>query len=244
MSKREFDNAVARVGGLSNPSKMPTLSYSTPAERCGLGSLLRKVEGSTCFDCYARKGCYSFRSTVDAMARRYEVIQGALESPIARAETIEAFCTLLADRLRRTEKTIARTGKPSADDGRYFRWHDSGDLISTDHLHMICTIAENSPRVTFWLPTRETGIVHAYLDAGGVIPPNLIVRLSVPMIDRIPEGKLLSAMKRAENVVASGVHTGELSHGESCSAYTREGNCADCRRCWETDAEFISYPKH
>ena len=52
--------AWSEVGGLSKPSKMPSHGYSLPAIRCGVGSKLREVEDSTCYDCYAMKGRYIF----------------------------------------------------------------------------------------------------------------------------------------------------------------------------------------
>ena len=53
--------AWALVGGLSKPSKMPGWSIGIPAKECKTGSKLRKVKGSTCYDCYALKGCYVFK---------------------------------------------------------------------------------------------------------------------------------------------------------------------------------------
>ena len=41
------------VGGLSNPSKMPCMSYGLPAQACNVGGTLRDIEGSTCQNCYA-----------------------------------------------------------------------------------------------------------------------------------------------------------------------------------------------
>ena len=38
--------ALAEVGGLGKPSKMPTFSYNLPAEECNVGSKLRLVKGS------------------------------------------------------------------------------------------------------------------------------------------------------------------------------------------------------
>ena len=43
------------VGRLSKPSKMPGWSIGLPAKECKTGSKLRKVEGSTCYDCYRAK---------------------------------------------------------------------------------------------------------------------------------------------------------------------------------------------
>jgi hypothetical protein len=44
----------------------------------------------------------------------------------------------------------------------YFRWHDSGDLQSLQHLLDIVRIAEQLPNVSFWLPTKEKGLVYKY----------------------------------------------------------------------------------
>lgn len=71
----------ARIGGFSYPSKMPCASWSTPNSKCGVGSKLRKQEGTIYNICYASNGTYNFRSTVDAMARRYSILSAALKNP-------------------------------------------------------------------------------------------------------------------------------------------------------------------
>ena len=63
---------------------------------------------------------------------------------------------------------------------RYFRWHDSGDLQSLDHLRKIIQVCKNLPRIKFWLPTREYQTVEAYRQLGGRIPSNLCIRLFRP----------------------------------------------------------------
>jgi len=245
MSKKiEREKRVSAIGGFSNPSKMPTLSYSTPAYNCILGSILRNVENSTCSGCYALKGCYVFPSTRDAMERRFSKIKEVLESAIARAEFLENFSWLLTDRFERTCKAIAKNGKPGADDGRYFRWHDSGDLQSTDHFRLLCEVAESAPMVTFWLPTRETGMIQKYLNEDGIIPSNLTVRLSIPLMDRGPQGMIQTLMDSEGTVTASGVHNLESAIGETCPAYQNDGACGDCRACWDPSVELVTYPKH
>ena len=149
------------VGGLSEPSKMPCYGYSIPAQACKVGSLLRKVKGSTCGSCYALKGNYMFPVVRKALERRLAAIE--------RPEWVEAMTTLI-DR-----KTRA--------DNSYFRWHDAGDLQNAEHLAKIVQIAENLPHIRFWLPTRETAIVAEYLE-NACFPINLTVRLSAPMVGR------------------------------------------------------------
>ena len=53
--------ALKLVGGLSKPSKMPGWAYGIPAAECKTGKKLQNVEGSTCYGCYALKGCYVFK---------------------------------------------------------------------------------------------------------------------------------------------------------------------------------------
>lgn len=143
------------VGGLSNPSKMPGLSYSLPAWRCKVGGSLRSVKGSVCSGCYAMKGCYVFPVVKEALERRF----AAIRAPYWTA----AFIALL-----RSKRNM-----------RFFRWHDSGDLQSTAHLQNIVTIAENVPSVRFWMPTREYRILDTF---EGTIPSNLIIRVSAHMV--------------------------------------------------------------
>ncbi len=54
--------ALPIVGGLSNPSKMPCKGTSTPPKYCNVGSKLRKVKGSVCYDFYACYGLYTFKN--------------------------------------------------------------------------------------------------------------------------------------------------------------------------------------
>ena len=70
--------AWALVGGLSKPSKMPGWSIGIPAKECKTGSKLRQVKGSTCYNCYALKGCYVFKVVQDAQYKRLEAIKSPL----------------------------------------------------------------------------------------------------------------------------------------------------------------------
>jgi hypothetical protein len=153
----------ALVGGLSEPSKMPGYGYSIPAQACKVGSLLRKVKGSTCGKCYALKGRYVFPNVRKALERRLETISNPL------------WTAAMTELISRKAKKVP-----------YFRWHDAGDLQSVEHLSKIVQIAKNLPGISFWLPTRETAIVKEFL-AGNEFPANLTVRISAPMIGRPSE---------------------------------------------------------
>jgi hypothetical protein len=62
----------------------------------------------------------------------------------------------------------------------YFRWHDAGDIQSIKHLKNIVDVANKTPAITHWIPTREHKIVNDFVKAGNTIPDNLIVRISAP----------------------------------------------------------------
>jgi hypothetical protein len=64
------NEALKLVGGLSKPSKMPGWAYGIPAKECKTGKKLQNIEGSTCYNCYALKGCYVFKVVQDAQYRR------------------------------------------------------------------------------------------------------------------------------------------------------------------------------
>ena len=151
--------AWALVGGLSKPSKMPGWSIGIPAKECKTGSKLRQVKGSTCYDCYALKGCYVFKVVQDAQYKRLE----AIKSPLWVAAM-----------------TILINSKKS----KWFRWHDSGDVQDLNHLNKIYDVCRLTPGIKHWMPTREAWI----MDHVSRAPDNLIIRFSVPMIDQEPAG--------------------------------------------------------
>ena len=146
--------ALTIVGGLSKPSKMPGWSIGLPAKECKTGSKLQKVKGSTCYDCYALKGCYVFKVVQDAQYRRLEAINNPL--------WVGAMAHLI-----------------NSKKSKYFRWHDSGDIQDEAHLIKIFAVAKLTPTVQHWMPTREAW-VKAFLPE---CPENLIIRFSAPMVD-------------------------------------------------------------
>ena len=147
--------ALKIVGGLSKPSKMPGWAYGLPAKECKTGSKLRHVEGSTCYDCYALKGCYVFKVVQDAQYRRLE----ATKSP----SWVDAMVHLINSKKE-----------------KFFRWHDSGDVQDLAHLMKIYEVCELTPGVRHWMPTREAWIKDYLEDR----PANLVIRFSMPMVNQ------------------------------------------------------------
>ena len=203
--------ASAITSGLSNPSKMPGHGYSLPAKECKMGSILAKIPGTTCHNCYALKGRYVFPNVQNALYRRLD----SLKDP----RWVEAMVTQI---------------KSSKD--KYFRWHDSGDLQSVEHLELIAEVCWQTPKVKHWLPTREYVIVQEFMRSFQV-PPNLVIRLSAHKIDSAPPS--------GYGLPTSTVHTkGSPIHGKECRAYTRENSCGSCRACWDPKVANVSYHKH
>ena len=208
---------AALVGGLSEPSKMPGFAYGIPAQACKLGAILRKKKGSVCFSCYAFKGCYVFRVVKEAQARRLKIL---LSDMFAWKR---AMVSLLEKKYRR------KTG-----DERVFRFHDSGDIQSVEHLSAIVEIANLLPSIKFWLPTRERKMVTEWLSSGKSFPANLVVRISAAMVGQetgpLPEGTLGSTV---------GANT-----GHACPARNQGNACGDCRACWNPKVKSVDYPLH
>jgi Gene product 88 len=203
--------ALAICGSLSNPGKMPCHGYALPAKKCRLGSFLQQLPKAICHYCYALRGRYVFQKVQAAMERRIE----SLTDP----RWADAITTL-----------IQRSGD------RYFRWHDSGDLQSIEHLEKIIQVCKNLPRVKFWLPTREYQAVEAYRRSGGRIPSNLCIRLSAHLID----GKLPLAYGLPVSAVST-QNAGIRSSFHSCPAPKQNNQCGKCRACWDRSVKIVTY---
>ena len=111
------------TGSLSTPSKMPCFSYNTPAKACKTGSILAKQEGTVCSNCYALKGRYLFDNVQKSLNNRLDKLKKS------------AWKQAMIELIQRREKSGV------------FRWHDSGDLQSSDHLRILFDIAEALPNI-------------------------------------------------------------------------------------------------
>jgi len=192
------------TGGLSAPGKMPEGSYNLPAAACLTGAKLAKIPGTPCWGCYAFKGRYNFPNVKDALARRLE----SLTDP----QWIEAMTVLIK-------------GK------NHFRWHDSGDLQSAQHLINIFEVCKLTPDTMHWLPTQERKFLPLNTDS---IPNNLIIRLSNSKNDTKPG--------RAWDHWSTVVTTSRAGH--VCPAPDQGNICGSCRACWNKNVKEIQYRIH
>lgn len=204
------------AGSVTKTSKMPSDSYSLPAQECITGSKLVNVKGSVCEGCYALKGNY-VRYANKIQPAQYKRLE-SITSPL----WVEAMIKLIGH-------------KP------FFRWHDSGDLQSVDHLAKIATIARHLNHTTFWLPTREYDIVKDYLKTESV-PVNLVIRLSAMMIDA--PAKLPKSLQGQANILTSTVHAKKELDGFKCLAPSQNNKCGTCRACWDNTVTNVSYHAH
>jgi hypothetical protein len=196
-TKRE---ASAITGGATQTSKMPCKSYSLPTAACQTGWQMAQVEGSICSKCYAQKGFYSLYAATVEPAQHARLV--ALDDPL----WVDAMATLIG-----------------AD--KYFRWHDSGDIQSLEHLQKIADVCDQTP----------------FLATGRKLPGNLVIRLSAMYPDTpviIPK-----SLRGVAGIAASNVHSKSAPIGSECEANKRGGKCGDCRKCWDRAAT-VSYRLH
>jgi len=193
------------TGGLSRPSKMPGYSYNIPAWHCITGSKLVNVKGSVCEGCYALKNRYIMPIQAAAMERRFK----SLTDP----RWVQAMTVLVAHYSKKVP---------------YFRWHDSGDLQSVQHLKNIFEVCNATKQVEHWMPTREAKFLPLNFDS---IPKNLIIRLSGHKINKPAAG----FWPWTSTVVTA---------GKSCPASEQGNQCLDCRACWDRGTANIAYGLH
>ena len=189
------------TGGLSAPGKMPEGSYNLPASACQTGAKLREIPDTPCYKCYAFKGNYV----------RYPAVQKALQrrlKSLMDPRWVEAMTVLVKGQ-------------------KHFRWHDSGDIQSVDHLKKIFEVCNNTPGTMHWLPTQE----RKYLPLGSY-PKNLVIRLSNAKNNTKPG----NAWTHWSTVVDKGFH--------SCPAQSQGNKCGTCRACWSREVKHVTYPKH
>lgn len=208
--------AVSITGGLSQTTKMPCASYNLPASCCTRGQVLAKLTGTVCSGCYATKGRYTFHNVKIAQAKRH--------AAISHPKWVEAMICLI----RNTNK-------------KYFRWHDSGDIQSEDHLNNICEIAKALPKVKFWLPTKEGQLVTQYTNKTD-LPDNLLVRVSADHLNKEAPAK----WKYTSIVYTKEVNPHDISSDlQLCKAYEHVDHaCGTCRKCWSKEVKTIAYPHH
>jgi hypothetical protein len=182
----------------------PVLHYG-----CNVGGKLEGIEGSVCYKCYATRNFYMYSNVQKAQVRRLV----GLYDP----RWVEAITFLIA-----------------FENEKYFRWHDSGDLLGQWHLEKVIEVAKRLPYVKFWLPTKEYKLVRENLIP---VPNNLIIRVSHANID--DDGHLKGRYSHTSSVTRS-----KALYGYKCPAHRQDNKCGMCRVCWDSKVQNVVYRYH
>jgi hypothetical protein len=214
-----YHKAIKVVGSLSKPSKIPTYGYALPISTCNNGSKLYLEENTSCNCCYGFNGWYSQSWVKIAMEKR--------SIAIFHQDWVDAMVYLI-----------------KYHEMKEFRWHDTGDIVSEEHLSNIINVCFRTKDTTHWLPTQENEVVETYWNNHGKVPliksiPNLKIRLSAKHINELPDLKFAEKV----GVLTSMVSDGTKNISFNCIASFQNNKCKDCRKCW-TDEPMIVYRKH
>lgn len=209
-------------GTLTKTSKMPGASLNLPASKCITGTKLHGQKNTICSKCYALKGRYRFNNVQNAMDKRFD----GLRHP----DWKDAVISLIG-----REAAKNTLGSPY-----YFRFFDSGDLQSVDHLLDIFEVARALPNVKFWIPTRERVLLRdaaRRLGKDYTIPPNVCIRLSATAIDETIHGETIGGTTYpTSSVTTLGNYT--------CPAPHQGNTCGECRACWDKNVTNVAYKAH
>lgn len=207
--------------------KIPGNVWSGNPFECNVGGRLANVCGSVCEGCYARRTAKRYPSVLVGLSRNMEAW---------RNSSIAEFVGGIVYQIKALDAKKAKAGEAGVG---LFRWFGTGgDIMNAEMMRALVSVAVALPSVKFWLPTKEPRIVKAFVAAGGVIPDNLVVRVSSPMIDQRPVKGF---------ACTSTVHKDGQAYGTACPAsLVKKGNCfkSNCTLCWDSKAQNISYKKH
>jgi len=160
--------------------------------------------------------CYALKGNYVRYAKNIEKAQNKRLKAIFSKDWTNAMIYIMNH-----QKQVIKSG--------LFRWHDSGDLQSMAHLQKIVDIAKSTPNIKHWLPTKESNIIKNFK---GDIPKNLIIRLSGSFINgKAPLYKNTSTVTTDKDKA-------------TCRSFENNGQCKDCRKCWDSSIQNISYLNH
>lgn len=120
----------------------------------------------------------------------------------------------------------------------YFRWFDSGDMYTLALAEKIFEVMKRTPWVKHWLPTRmhkfpKFRLVLAEMQA----LKNVSVRFSSDSI-------LGEYTKGLHGSVIIPTPADAKRGMKLCGAYDNNGQCGDCRDCYDKRVKVIAYPAH
>ena len=211
---------------LTVTSKMPGPSFSLPA-----GLACPNSWGGVCGKCYAKGGCYGYSNVQAAQLARFHWAIECMRSPKGQQTFIDQVI-----------RAIQYSRAP------YFRGHDSGDFFNVAYVESWIRICEALPNVRFWFPTREYQVKPATNNPLAVFQPNprmdAIRRLAaLPNVTVRPSALAIGADAPVVPGLAAGSCVGN-PNVKQCPASQQNGECRDCRTCWDAPDVAVSYPLH
>lgn len=211
---------------LSEPSKMPCPTFSLPAKlSCPFKVMKPSASGADaiCSDCYACKGFYKvFESSI-------------VPRQVSRFDWSRKH---KSEFIRHTVDAIKATKT------EYFRGHDSGDFYSPKYVSAWVEICAQLPNVRFWFPTRAW-------QYGESAPGKLNERMlsALRQLAALPNVTIRpSALYFGDSApIVPGLHAGSTAdnaEGFQCIAPNQDGECRECRVCWNDKTTPVSYHRH
>lgn len=139
------------------------ISINNGNSKTGIGCLTLSMPTLTCReDAPCRKNCYCMKGN-----QKYPSVCGAYHRNWRLwNENPKNFEEQLFYRLKWSGISL-------------FRWHDAGEIPSTEYLAMMFRMAEAHPQISFLAYTKKYELVNEFLDEGNKIPKNLTIRFSM-----------------------------------------------------------------
>jgi hypothetical protein len=183
------------------------------------------------------------------MKRRLRAVRDAENFPGPRERWIHGLADAINIQQENSNQYTLRTGKTPKLDGQFFRWHDSGDLQSLQHLLMIFEVCRLTPGVRHKLPTKEIATVKLAALLERELPSNLTILLSESLIDRPNTNYEQDMAEKYERITLATVHTKKAPPGYfPCPVgwVKDKKTCAGCRLCWTPYHDFlgVSFKEH
>lgn len=169
--------------------------------------------------CYALKGRYSFDNvTLPAWRNLYffnnnpDGFFKAIEAELQEADNLRPW--------------------------RWFRWHESGDIVNYDYFCGMVAIAKKFKRINFMAYTKKYSIVNKYIEENGALPKNLTIIFSVWGIYGLGVNKYNLPCAYVKGI---GADSYIPTNATPC-----EGSCKDCGfKCWKLHKrQSVVFNKH
>jgi len=209
-----------------NSKMTATLCFNTDPELCNTGSELRKIADSVCRFCYSMRLC-NFRKNVKLSYRRNtELLISALDD-MGYPQVAEIMSFIVCKK----KQTMGITK---------VRIKDGGDAVSELEFFMWVEVARRCREQQFWCPTKEYGWLRSMLRKVKDIPPNIIFRVSAPIINQshMKEFKYCSVVYTQDRY-DSVVDTDSI---KKCRAKYQGNACLECTYCYDPKVNTVVYP--